>query len=462
MKPIVRNIAAVGATDATVRLLGFLTTVYLSRTLGASGFGALSMGLAVVSYLYLLSSPGVHVSGMRDVAAARGPAPEEAGSIVSLRLTLALPLIIVAGIIAHFAVPDPDTFRVLVVTMLALLPMALSLEWYFQGREAFGMLAGYRILNAVAYLGLAAALVNGEGDAVWAGLAFALANLLATGFLLLSQLRRERPIRLSWTLLDWKKRVRESAPLGLSAFLAQSATSFPVILAGAMLSTTAAGELNAALKLVLLALMVDRVMYAVLFPALARHTSAGTGRHFLSVALKFTILLAIPLAVVGWFFAEDLVRLAYGAGFDRSAWILRLLLIYFAATLLNTLLGSSLVAARREKEFLSVMLTGTLVTVIACVALSLWFGPVGTAAGVALAEVVMTGLFLYRVRPAGNLLTAASILAGGAGMAAVMAYAQAAHPLIGLAGGIVAYLGLIALTGAVGRTDIAIVREKLL
>jgi O-antigen/teichoic acid export membrane protein len=461
VKKLVTNIAAVGAADAGARLIGFFTTAYLGRVLGSEGFGLVGIGLAVAGYLYLLASPGIHVTGTRDIAAGS----EESGSIVTRVMSfrmLAAPLLLGLAAIAVLAWrPAGTAAATLIVASAAIVPMAFSFDWYFQGKEQFILLSVQKILGALAFLLAAVVLVGGSDDAPAAAGAFVVGTAVASVYSYVAFRRRE-VLRLSWAPIAWKRMLEGSAPVALSSLFGQTATGFPLLVAGAMLSAQSAGLMNAAVKLVLLALIMDRVFATLFLPSLARAESPSGRARIVRLGVRIMVMLALPVAVGGWVLAPWLMTLVFGGGFEGAVGPFRILLVYLVATLVNTTFVSALIVARRERLYFNIMLVGALVTAAAALVLTPVAGIEGTAASVSLGEVVMTGLFALVLKSAGVLEGGSEIvpvIVAGAGMAAVVGALSMLSLPLAVGGGLGVYTGIVALMKGFTGDDLRLLRE---
>jgi len=397
MKKLLKNVAAVGAADAGVRLIGFLTTAFLGRALGSEGFGLLGMGLAMAGYLFLVASPGIHVTGTRDIAAKRGEEGALVSTVLSIRMLLAPAILTIAAAAVLLWRSDWTTGSTLIVSAAAIVPMAFSFDWYFQGKERFVLLASQKLINALVFLGAALLLVKGPGDAPLAAAAFVAGTVGASVFSYFA-FRRQARFSFAWDPSAWRRVLDGSYPLALSSLLGQTATAFPILVAGAMLSTQDAGQMNAATKLILLALIMDRVFATLFLPALSRAADSSDQAGIVRLGLKIMLLLAAPIAVAAWVLAPVLMTLVFGAGFEAAVAPFRILLIYLAATLINSVFVAAFIVAQRERQYFSIMLVGSLVTVAVALMATPLIGIEGTAAAVSAGEVIMTVLFAYVLR----------------------------------------------------------------
>ena len=461
MKKLLKNIAAVGAADAAARLIGFATTAYLGRVLGSEGFGALGMGLAVAGYLFLVASPGIHITGTRDVAAKRGDPGELVSAVLSLRMVLAPVLVLLAAVAALGWRSDWSVTWTVIVSAAAIIPMAFSFDWYFQGKEQFVLLSSQKVINALVFLLAAIVLVKGEGDAAQAAAAFVAGTAGASVFSYIAY-RRQRSFRFSWDLPSWRRLLEGSYPLALSSLLGQTATAFPILAAGAMLSTYDAGHMNAAMKLILLALIMDRVFATLFLPTLSRAAAGADQARIVRLGLKVMSALAVPIALAAWILAPLLMTLVFGEGFEPAVVPFRILLLYLVATLVNSVFVAALIVARRERQYFSIMLIGSLVTIALAVAVTPLAGVGGTAAAVSIGEAGMTILFAVVLRSSGALGNGSDFLplaAAAVGMATLSGALSGVSVPLAAVGGLALYAIVVAVMKGFTREDVRLLRE---
>ena len=461
MKKLLKNVAAVGAADAGVRLIGFATTAYLGRVLGSDGFGLLGMGLAIAGYLFLVASPGIHITGTRDIAAKADDEGHLVSAVISFRVFLAPALLIVAAVAMILWNRDWTIAATLIVSAAAIVPMAFSFDWYFQGKEKFVLLSSQKLINALVFLVAALVLVRGPGDAALAAAAFVAGTAGASVFSYLAY-RPHGRFALAWDPPAWRRLLESSLPLALSSLLAQTATGFPILVAGAMLSTHEAGQMNAATKLIVLALIMDRVFATLFLPALARSGEESDRAPIVRLGLKIIVLAAAPIAVVGWTLAPLLMTLVFGEGFEGAIVPFRILLVYLVATLMNSVFVAAFIVAHRERLYFNVMLVGSLVTAAVALAATPLAGIEGTAAAVSVGETLMMVLFAYLLRS--TLLTE-----NGRGflplLSAVLALAVLTGALswfsvpLAIVGGLVAYAIVLVVMKGFTPDDVQLLRE---
>ncbi len=463
-RPLKNTVAAAGA-DVLGRLLGFAATAYLARTLGTGSFGAMSIGLSVLGYLSLIASPGLHVMGMRRVAASGEPEAAWSGDLTALRATLALAAAAATGIVCMI-IPGSSEQRLLIFLFACtVIPMGLSLEWYFQGRGDIVAVAVARVTVSFVYLLILLLLVTAAGDLLWTAIAFVGANIVAALFLFWLFHLRTGTLPVRWNPSGWPSLLRQSLPLGVSTALSQTVINLPIIIAGLFLTVSETGLFSASLKLIFFALMIDRVFYTLYFPVVARYQTLGAAQFAMvtKLGLKTVLWCTVPITVAGLWLAPFLIDLVYGAGYAAAAATLRWAFPFFLFTTMNTVLMSALYADRQETGVLFDLATGTALLAIASVVFSLLYGIEGTAAGLSLGEAATALLLSIRAErriQAGVLRTAAPIAAAGVLMACTVWGVQVfSFPLAIIVGCIIFFAALL-LFGGMTREDVRFLRER--
>jgi polysaccharide transporter, PST family len=390
MKRLTKNIFSLFSGDALLRVIGFAITVYLARVLSPSGFGLFGIGLAVLGHLQLIASPGIQLIETRNIAADAGPMAVRIGGVLIVRSTIAILLAILAGITLPYVVSSPELASCILLSLLSLFPMAVFVDWVLQGKEDFVPLSTSRVAGYLAYAVSVYVLVKQSGDVLYAPIAFFAGNIVTAIALLIGLAYRYGMPRLAWTPDLWRSILVENAPTGAAVFFGQMVFNLPPLVVGYFLGTYQAGLYTAATKLVFLLLMADRVLNAVLLPALTRLLTerAEEVPALLTLAIKLVWLIGIPSVICGAFAAPDAIRLVYGQEYAGAAIVMQILLVYVGLTLVNSVVVCTIVATKNEAAFARRMIAGSGVLAIAVIVLTPLAGLAGAAIGATIGEAV--------------------------------------------------------------------------
>jgi len=458
--------AALLAGDVGSRGIGFLVTVYLARILGPAGFGLVSVGMALLGHLQLLASPGIQLVETRNTARPGGMDDRRVSGILTLRLVLSVILFGIAALVL-FVFPYDSVLRGVVLWSLAsLFPLAVATDWYLQGNERMEPVGLARFAGYVAY-GLAAwMLVRSADDVAMAPVSFLLGSVVTSVMLWMAVISgRERP-EISWEPSLWVRIFRENLPVGAAVFMGQMVINLPPVVLAAMKSSADAGIYNAAMKLVFVILIADRILNALLLPALTRikGTKPAEFEHMVTIVTKVVLTSVVCILLLGNAFASWGVELVFGMSYESAGSILRILLLYAGITLVNSVASNLLLAAGLERTYSAILIRGSIVLVAAMVILTPLFGVLGTATGAVIGELVTLVLMLRCARSEGLFPPwrhFAGLLASGAAAGLAGWLIWTTSPLIAACAAPVVFAGLLTLLRVFKSEDLGYVKDRL-
>jgi PST family polysaccharide transporter len=462
-----KNAAAFLLGDLGTRLLGFGLTVYLARVLSPEGFGMISIGFAVLGQLSLVASPGISLLEMRHAAAPAGGTPERVGGVLTLRAILAVVLCSATWLVVRLTLAPGSSGPVTLLYVTALLPMALSLEWFFQGKEQIGLVSASRITTYLAYGGAVLLLVRAPGDVPLAAAAFVggswCGSLLLLGAYGMGRGSLVPQFRRSFLLGI----LRENLPVGLGMFLSQLVVNFPPLILGLVVSHATVGTFGAAAKLAFLFLMVDRLFNTLFLPILTRQitTRKEEAGWLFQVTLKGVVIALSVLAIAGVLSAPALTTLVFGGEYGASSPLLQIMMGYVLLTVVASVFVSALMAAGETGAYLRVSLAGGITLVVAASVGALLLGAQGAAYGMVAGE---GGTVLFAMREARKVLPfdgSAVISAVGfslGGLLLLPIIAVAFGDPLAIAGGVITLCVTTLLMGGIRREELSYLKERLL
>jgi O-antigen/teichoic acid export membrane protein len=468
IKPPVRNALALTAADAGGRLIGFGVTVYLARVLDPPAFGVLNIGLAVLGYLLLLGSPGIQLMEARNIAASENGGEERVQAVLTLRLLLSGILVTGTWVVTAVIPFDTDvTGRVIVLYSVSLIPAAVFLDWFFQGREEFVAVGFARIVNNITFALATVLLVHSVDDLVWAPVAFAVGNLVASIFLLTQYQLRFEPFRTVWQPSLWKRILSANAPVGFALFLGQSFLNLPLLVLAAVATTADVGQYSAALKIVFMMLLIDRVFNVMFLPAVTRYATRQKDdlNRFVLLTFKMVLIIILPLTVSLTILAPQMTNLIFGTSYNGATVVLRILAAYFGLTVINSVFVALLIGSGAESVYTRMMILGSVCAGCAVVALAVLMGIRGAALGVVFGELLTLVLMAWQatkvlhIRFARAMVT--PVLAGALMVTSALVLQSLGSALVTIAS-IAVFFAIIFSVRALTRDELQFLREKLL
>jgi O-antigen/teichoic acid export membrane protein len=209
-------------------------------------------------------------------------------------------------------------------------------------------------------------------------------------FLLFAFIRRYQGFRIRFSARFWRELLIVATPVGLATIFNQAALTLPPVILGVFYAKEVVGVYSAAYKIIIMLLIIERVFHYVSFPVLSKQfTSAPTklGSTF-SLVSRVILAITIPGAIGGIVIADRLIGLIYGTGYESAVLVLRILLLYFIVTPLNSIFGYGLVAVDRQRRFLVVIAITALLNTVLIIIMGLQFSAPGAAIALAVSEFV--------------------------------------------------------------------------
>lgn len=401
MKQPLKNLISLLLGDIGSRVLGFMIIVYLARVLESSAFGVINIGSSVLGYLFLLASPGIQVLEARNAAAENGTNGSRVNTILSLRLLLSVALLIVTGIVSVVLINATPVRVSIILFCLSLIPLSLFLDWFFQGKEHFLAVGIARLVSYLVYGAVVITTVRSVDDVLWVPIGFAIGNTAAS-LLLLILYRRFGEFTFVWQPSEWKSVLTSNVPVGLSVFLAQSAMNLPPIAVGWLVSTADAGMFSAALKIIFVLLMLDRILNVLFLPVATRYLSSqkGDAAFLVSVVMKFVLVIILPMTVCSVALSPPIISFVFGAAYGEAITLLQILMGYFFLTLINSLFVCVLLGAGRERDYTFALNIGSLMFVVGILFGTIVLGTRGAAIGVVVGEFCTVVLMWWQAKKA--------------------------------------------------------------
>jgi O-antigen/teichoic acid export membrane protein len=388
MKRGLKNLFSVTLGELIGPFLGFFIIAYLARILGVKYFGMINFAQAIFSYGLILNYLGLPTLGTREVARNK-QVESTVSSILGLRLFLSFIGFILILIITLFLPKDSEAKTLIILYGFTLFAIGLVLEWFYQGKEAMEYLAYSKIINSGVYFLLIIIFVRGKQDIYFVPIAFFLSNLSNTFFLLFIYTKRFGKLRLGFNWKQWKGLLRFALPLGVASIFIQFGQYFTPSLLGFIKGNVAVGYFSAAYKLVSLIAMVDRVFTIIALPMITRYYSSNDSERLkvlLSHLQKLLITVILPIIAGGIILAKEVVAFVYGINYYASASIFQILIFFFGITIFVSLFGVSLIASGKESAYARSIGAGTLTNVVLNPFLTFFFGAIGSAISVVMAE----------------------------------------------------------------------------
>jgi O-antigen/teichoic acid export membrane protein len=381
-----KNFSILATGETIGKVMGFATTVYLARVLGAEGFGYIGFVTALYGYVALIANPGFETVGTREIAAGKIPAQDIVSSIFILRGGLSAIGFCVLLVVA-FVSPFPPLMRTLVLIQACnVLLVPFMFQFFFRGTKDMSAIAYSRITQSFAYLALVFFLVSSKSDLVLVPILFVAANLISL-LPLNVRVLKEFPVgsfHVDNTAL--KAIARHSLRVGGAAILVQIYISFDTVLLGYMRTAQEVGVYTAAYKIITFLTLIPALIFQTYLPELSNPTGETRHTPVLHRYQTILILTGIPVGIVGILCSRAIIVGIFGAAFESGVLPFQILLVSTTLIYFNIAIANPLLAWGKEKEYLFIVGAGACVNLLLNIVLIPEYGIVGAATATLAAE----------------------------------------------------------------------------
>ncbi len=387
-------------SQMVILLVPLLTTPYLSRVIGPGGIGAYSFISSIAAWFVMFAAPGMSRYGQREISYVQDSREGRTRVFWETKLLTCVTSAISLALFILLLVwkQRPAIWYLFCFEIAA---VAFDIIWFFQGMEAFHMIAQRNIgvrLMSMAFIFL---FVRDQNDlpVYIAGMIFfpALGNALM------------------WTKLPAyisRQRVRAShmwkhVPVAASLFIPEIAISVYSLLDKTMIGLYADhyaenGYYEQALKISKLVVTLVTSLGAVVISRIGYLYERRRYQEVNSLiyrSCRFVWMIGIPACCGLIMVAPVVIPWFLGPGYDRVIVLLRILALMIPAMGMSNVTGVQyLIPTKRQKVFTITVITGAVCNCVLNVLSIPYLGAVGAAASSVVTEAVVAAAQLFYLR----------------------------------------------------------------
>lgn len=383
MAVVARNSAFVLGSQVLIKIVAFAFNVYVVRRLGAEHFGQYATVMAYVAVFGIFTDLGIAPYSVREMTEDRSRTAWILPSSIAIRVILSLSVACIAPLSALWL--GKNDYFVLGI----LIASAGQLVWAFQGPLASALIARERLDYSATFALVerlvfwawgTLALVSGKGfiGLIVASLVGVGARAVLSGWVLFRRLgvgHLELPVR------RWPALLRSALPFGISGIAFVLRRRFDTLLLSFVLTDQVVGWYNVPITLIgmllLLAVSVGQSMY----PSMVRayKTDLDALHRLVRRAIRYLLIISLPITVGGVILADKIVVTLYGEEFINSVRILQIILWALPSLFLLELLGRLANTLHRERRLARITIINTGITIALNLALVPTLGVIGAA-----------------------------------------------------------------------------------
>jgi len=446
------------------RFMFLLFFFYLGRKLGSADFGTLSLALSVPTILAVIFlDPGLCLAAIHMLVEEPQQATTIAGSILSAKLLMFLPFVLVLAVIRFVLGARLPSLSLLLLGALFTLFTAI-LEYLSSVTNAYHRMdleAFLKIVNRflIVLLGM---------FAIWRGrvlavlLSMALATAISAIFAWLLLRSRLISISLRWRFPTLKKAFHIGLPIAGTAILTAIYLKWDLlVLSYFNISREQIGWYAGAFKIMEAFSAVPGILGAALFPLMIqlRRQDPKSLDRLLSISVKSVVLFSLPIAASISLFSRFIITLVYGAEYLPGASVLAILIWCIVPMFLYFYLVFVNIAAGHAKYNFVVGCAALFAGLTANALLVPRIGYLGAAWAALIANSTFALLTIWKVGKLFHNANIPAILLRSVASCAVMVVALLLTPAampIQLLSGLLAYLIALVALGTLNTSDLSL------
>ena len=399
---VARNSFFEATGKLSIKLIAFIITIFIIRWLGDEDYGRYTLIWSYVVVFSMLSDVGLGMYAIRGIAEKKSDSQTIAGNIILIRVILAVIAIGLTLVTVWLAGYSGEFLEQVFLASLILLLYAVQdpFDAVLQANERFDISTAAILAGQLAFIG--------------AGVLFLWLGWHITGFIVARLLNVMVTLIISWKLLAgyrhdlqwqlkpalWPAFIRASVPFGLIKLWINWSARIDLIILAWFLTEEIVGRYGAAQALVLGIIVISSSINAALYPSLSREYTRNSSLmpKIYELALKYLLVIALPIAGGLSLVADKVITLLYGLEFAPAATAFAILIWIFPLVAISELLRYGLLVANQEKMAVRSLVFAALLNV----GLNLWlvprYGFLATAVTAIIAEALLVVLYLRQLR----------------------------------------------------------------
>jgi O-antigen/teichoic acid export membrane protein len=339
------------AGNVIFRLVSLFVIIYLARYLGTEGFGKYSFVFAYLAFFNIITDLGLQQILVREMA--RGPSntPALIGNAYVIRLLLTAFAVVLAIIIITLLPYPADTTLYIYIASFTLLFISFS-DFYatiFQANLAME----YNVIAKLAFkfvsAGLILWIIFSHGTLAQVMVVLVFSEGIKT---LISYLFSRKFVRPRFTIDFglWGYLLKECLPLALTGVITIIYYRIDVVMLSMMRGDGAVGIYSAAYRLCEPFSLIPFALMMSLFPLMSMYFKESDERlvKACGLAIKYILIMMLPIVVGVTSIADRVILLVYGAEFASSTIALQILIWAILFGSMNSILLNTLVAIDRQ------------------------------------------------------------------------------------------------------------------
>lgn len=386
---IIRNTLFLTLASLAEKIIFLFFFAYVARTLGQTDFGRYSFVLAALTFLSIPLDLGFSNILVREVARARGLAGQYVLDITALKLLILAAEVALTAALAPVLIKDPLVAELLVWGLVGQGIANLSNGFFmlFAAFEEMGFQSLLQTAGNLLGVAVGALALRWGADLrlffIWYGVVALVARAVMFAAAAAARYRRQMGARLGGIWGRWRGVIAAGFPFAVANLMMVFYVRIDSVLLYKLKGAAAVGTYNAALALVMGLIFLPGAVAGAVYPRFSVLYGQGSEMASAKAAaslIKGMLIISLPLAVGGSLMATAVIAKLYGAEYQSSAGVFRILCWALPAVFVTSAMGAISTARNQETAVAKIAAFNTLFNAMGnLVLISVW-GALGAAA----------------------------------------------------------------------------------
>jgi O-antigen/teichoic acid export membrane protein len=404
-KRVVKNSVWLMIATIIMRLLSAFVVVLIARGLGTERFGQYSFAVAFVGFFAIISNFGFSSLLVRDVAKNKSLTKKYIDNMLTLKLLFGL-VALIAIFAGSFFIDKPAMVIIAVYVLgieLVVGGFTDILRALFRAHEIMKFDAISQIIEKFLWTGLLLLVVFMNLTLVNVTLAILFSSALGMLTAYIFVRKKITKLRFEVDVLFWKNIIIQAWPFALMGLFSLINFKIDQVMLSFMKGDTVLGIYSAAYKIIDILAVLPSLLLTVLYPVFSRFDAENKAllKKSVDFALRYVILLSIPVVIGVFLLADKIILLLYGVDYIESIGVLKILIFISLISFVNSPFYVLLNAIGKQKITLINTAFTALVNIIMNLILIPKYSINGAAFATIISEITFLGLSYYQLRKAG-------------------------------------------------------------
>lgn len=400
-KRLIENVISLSTIKGLEYILAFITFPYLVRVLQVENFGAVVFVQGIIQYFVLFTDYGFNLLGPKEIA--QHDSIKERGKIFAsifcakLILLLVSTIVFICMLIGAKYIDDIDITLYSVIYLMVIGNVIFPI-WFFQGIQQMRYITIVNVIGRFLSVACIFYFVKVPSDYILAGLFQAVVPLIAGICSWIILWKKYREVFILPKFQNVKQVFIDAWEIFTSTIAINLYTASNIVFLGLLTNNTIVGYFSGAQKIIQNINQLILPVTQAIYPYVSK-TAINSKKEALKFLRKIVLILGGGTfigSILIFIFAEWIVDILLGAGYEQSILLLRILaFLPFIISLSNIFGIQTMLVFGMKKQFNKVLLSAAIVNTVIVLPMIYFYQAIGVSVSMTITEIFVTLSMYY-------------------------------------------------------------------